>query len=208
MRAKVEDLYIPTHDGTILIVRRVWGGRGKAVLVLPSEGEHISGAFYDDLGHAIADRNTTAYLLELRGHGISEGRWSLEEHRRDIDHVIEMLHKAFHEVYVIAQGLSASLMLEREHTGQAINGMLLIAPRFEHKKGKQEYRLQPVRVQTPTIIFTSAHNDALRRIFGPVRIRAGWAEAASQVEHMRCVHTIRDSLRELEREERPIRFPK
>jgi len=194
-----EDLYIPVADGTILIVKKIFGGRKRAVLILPGRGEQIDTPLYDDLARDAVDGLTTSYTVEIRGHGRSEGRWSMDEHRKDIDHLLRLLHNVFKSVYVIASGASALVMLEREHK-QLIHGMVLLNP---------EKPPIPIRVQTPTAVLVSSHDDILlKRLFGPVRTRAGWKEPfrASALERSRHVRMVFSALQELYVAEKPIRF--
>lgn len=124
-------------DGTILFVRRC-GEDNPAILILPALGERAD-AHLRTL-EAVAPLGT-AYLMELRGHGLSEGEYSLALHRRDVLGWLRFLRRQHGHVYVVAHGLSASLLLEHEESAHRRHaeerpdlpdGMVLAEPVFGH----------------------------------------------------------------------------
>jgi hypothetical protein len=188
----IDELFIPMHDSTILVVRKHSGTR-RALLVLPDHGHTIDDPLYARISTACANGETAVYVLELRGHGKSEGKWSPHDHARDIKRMLDLLSKTYKAVYVLACGLSATHMLEHENAAHA---MLLIDP-----KPQANYRLQ-----TPTIIFsTSRMQPGL--ITGPVLIRH-WPTEHSRVVEEQRMHMLLAALRELYQRERPMRFSK
>lgn len=174
-------------DGTIM---SAWvyerGNPERTLLVLPSLGEKAGR--YEGLMQSLLPENTRGYLLDLRGHGLSQGRWRLSAYRADIAYWIDKLDGPF----VIANGFSAGTMLEYEHQAHELRelpdvpcGMLLLSPiingnnllpagmlarnlekhfgcRIDDQKKVRDqlshYLLGYVRVQTPTTIIIP-HND-------------------------------------------------
>jgi pimeloyl-ACP methyl ester carboxylesterase len=75
------------------------------------------------------------------------------------------------------------------------------------------FRLGPVRVQTPTVLFVKGSlvsddpQDVLKRIFGNVKVfRAPWISPTTRVERIRAEHEIARSVVSLSKAEQPIRF--
>ena len=127
-RKDQERVPVRMNDNTILVLQKVIPVQllsnkirktKIATLVLPGLGASIAAHdyFYEDLGQAIANTTaTTVYLAELRGHGISEGQWSLEKHRTDIITLLSILRQQYQKVLVVAHSLSASILLELENS--------------------------------------------------------------------------------------------
>jgi hypothetical protein len=193
VRISEDKLYIPAKDGRILLLHRRAHGNKRAILI--SCGLKENSTFYERLAEDLADEQTTSYTLELRGHG-SEGKWSLHDHRKDIAHILDLLHKKFKSVYVVASGCSAQVMLEREQDTK-IHGMVLLD--LEHA-----HCAVPLRVQTPTVALVKTHDLALlKKLFGPVRVHAGWKANPESVENR---HLVLSAMKEILISEKPIRF--
>ena len=193
----IEEVYLPVRNGQVTL-RKVPGGRDRAVLVLPTDGERIDSALYRHL-RLIADGRTTVFLLDRHGL-VDPGYAGL---RTVITHVVDHLRASFPALVVVAKGMAASIMLERESGNQHIQGMVLIAPVFERHERRLfrshvAYRLEPVRVQPPTTIFST--DAAVRRVFGPAKVRS-WQPHSPLHE----AHCIIVALRELYRTEAPIK---
>lgn len=156
-----EDLLHKQPDGTRLLVRR-WGTGKRAVLILPALGESLSEGFYDRIASAILARDLTVYALELRGHDLSQGWWTLNAFRVDVAYWIATLSEKHRHVYVIASGLSASVMLEYEEQAHRMpdppipDGMLLLSPVF---------RGRDVLPELPRTFLPGGRRRALARIF-------------------------------------------
>lgn len=204
---RTEDLHVPMIDGTLLVVRRTKCG-DKAVLVFPALGSTIDNDFHIDLCNI---EGATTYIVELRGHGLSEGRWSLEQQREDMRHIIKLLREHFHSVYVIAHDITAALMLESECD---VDGMILVNPLLHTSiKSKQlgsargqiscELHIPRARVQAPTILY--ATHDVLHKVSGPVKLFTSW-KYATDTERIKFTNTIKNAVHDLFLEERPIRL--
>lgn len=116
------------------------------------------------------------YLLELRGHGLSEGRWSSHTEKADVAYVVSLIKKRY-RTFILAKGASATLLLNQD-----TDGMIAISPK----------KSLPVRVHTPTI----AINTHFTSIFGDVRF--------FQAQHLQLHHVISTALQDLQLRERPI----
>jgi alpha-beta hydrolase superfamily lysophospholipase len=197
---RYEDLFIPTHDARLLVLRRFNGGGKRAVLIVPGMQRRISERWYDDLASSLRDESTTTYLLELRGHGLSEGKFSLDQHRKDLELVLGLLRKRFKKIFTISHDLSASVLLSHEHN---LDGMILIEPSLEHKK--EQFRLTPVRVQTHTVIFSS-NTEVLKKVFGPTLLRNWDHHFESSAGHAAGIKAIIEAVHHLYKQETPIRF--
>ena len=203
------------QDGTVLYYREKQGD-GPVVLLLPDVGETIRDPFWMRLQHRLGH----SVAVDLRGHGQSLGTYSYEGHWRDILHWIAKLRG---QLYVIAKGLSASLLLHYENEAHFLHkrpplpdGMVLLDPWFEGRKTSQEpnlkkYVLDPVRVQTPTRIFIPAEEyttEHLRRLFGTcmtfsTKLLHG---KQSKAEQSVLIKDIVGALTAVQEHERPIRF--
>ncbi|MDD9954507.1 MAG: alpha/beta fold hydrolase [Candidatus Woesearchaeota archaeon] len=110
-------------------------GSEHGIVVFPGLGISSQHAFYQQLG----DLDHSVYVVELRGHGKSEGEWSLDHHRQDIAHVLREFKGKHNHLFTVASGLSASLLLEHEHMAHEQNpkgqplpdGMVLLHPTME-----------------------------------------------------------------------------
>jgi alpha-beta hydrolase superfamily lysophospholipase len=192
-----QDIYLPMKDDTVLVVRKISGGSKRAVLLLPGRNEHIDLPLYQDVLSDAADAAGTSYAVDLRGHGRSEGRWSMERHRADIARLLSLLHEKYAQVYVVAAGASAQVMLELEERGSKVQGMVLLLPECA----------KPVRVQAPTTVFVMSHsNGILKKLFGPVKVHAGWKHHATAVERAQRAQMLLDALHGIFSSEKPIRF--
>lgn len=186
----MEVLHHTMHDGVVQYAR-MYEGKGPALIIFPDFGESIKDNFWTTIrshlpGHAI-------YVVELRGHSLSGGAYTLDNHWHDIQYWILRAIKKHKEVVVIAKGLSASILLNYESQVHLLHetrrpplpvGMVLLAPWFEGRKvswkscrktSKQvlkslrSFVLPPVRIQTPTKIFIPYEDYSmghLKKIFG------------------------------------------
>jgi len=192
------DIHVRTPDDTILLCRKrsnaSGASRDTAVLVVPPLQATLAHGTYDRLCAVLPG---TVYLLELRGHGLSEGKWSLQEHEKDIEFLVGELRRHFSAVMLVSFGGSASILLDMENRQRLhADAMVLVTP---------DILPCPVRVQTPTTVF--APDAILHRIFGNVHLHhAPWAQKLLPVEQARQAQLIRDALHELSGHERPIRF--
>ena len=151
-------------DDTVLVVRRFDGPLRAGVLIIPDHGKLIER--YERLAESLQAAGFNVFLLELRGHGLSEGNWSLQKHFSDIEQLLEALryHKHHGALYIIAEGVSATLLLQHR---PAVNGVVLLDPVQEWR----EVKLSPVHVQLPTrIVVGGGAPELLKKIFGPVRV--------------------------------------
>lgn len=129
-----------------------YGSGSRAVLFLPSLGQ--SADVHRHVARALASDDTVCYLPDLRGHGLSQGRWSLFPYRADVAYWIASL-RSYSELYVIGHGLSASTMLEYDHQAHELDdlppmpdGMLLLGPLFSGREILPEgmFRMLNVRL--------------------------------------------------------------
>ncbi len=139
---RVEDVEHRQPDGTVLLLRTFsLGEPRRAILLLPDMGESLSDGLYDALARSLLSPGTVAYAVELRGHTLSQGRWSLHAHRVDIAYLIAHLRRLHGELFVVASGISASTMLEYDDQAHRFpsrmpplpSGMLLLSPTFSGK---------------------------------------------------------------------------
>ncbi len=186
----MEELHHKVHDGSVQYARK-YEGDSPAILVLPDFGESLKDDFWIML-RSYLPKNVT-YFVELRGHPLSSGEYSLKHHWEDIQYWVMRLQREHGNVVVVAKGLTASMLLHYESQAHLLvdrpplpEGMVLLSPWFqgkrvvwnhcrkprEHKaESKRLYNfvLSPVRVQTPTRIFIP-HEDFtvnhLKKIFG------------------------------------------
>jgi pimeloyl-ACP methyl ester carboxylesterase len=193
------DIFVPTHDGTILVLRKRAGGK-SGVLIIPDDAQHIDAAFLEQLSLLLADKRRTTFLLEQRGHGMSEGRWAPHEHRADLLHIVSLVRRTYPHLFVIAFGANASVLLELEQR-LSVDGMVLV---YQGGRFLRRAELPAARVQTPTVLF--AAHDAARRVSGDVRLVAAWDAPRSTVENTARILQLRGALDDLAAQERPIRF--
>ncbi|MBR9701068.1 hypothetical protein GOV11_04340 [Candidatus Woesearchaeota archaeon] len=218
-----EQMHQMMPDGTRLFVRKFTGDSDKAVLVLPDVGESIDEGIYPHLQKHLS--GYTSYFVDLRGHGHSHGKHILDHHWLDIQYWIIRLKKDHKRLYVIAKGLSASLLLKYEDQAHYLDrippipdGLVLLAPLFEgrHSKSKdpamKHFFLGPVRMQTPTRIFIPGKDyttDHLKRFFGNcLTFKASWLHRGpfSHVEMKQGLDKIEAQLTAISKAEKPIRF--
>jgi alpha-beta hydrolase superfamily lysophospholipase len=198
--SSTEHLRFP--DDTILVIRRFQGPGARCVVVLPDFGHTVDE--YEKLCVTLS-RDATVHLLELRGHGLSEGSWSHVKQRSDVEHFLAFLRKSYSHIAVVAHGFSASIMLEREATADRPDAMVLVAPVFiataaffkMHRRVHEHpgpFHLPPVRVRTPAVLLLPPQSDisALHHVSGALMRKCG--------DGIERIAAIRDSLRALERE--------
>lgn len=212
-------------DDTLLYVRRFDGDKKNVILVLPDVGESIEGGIYPALQKLLP--GFTAYFVELRGHYNSQGTHTLYHHWHDIQYWVIRLKKEYDNLYVVARGLSASLLLKYEDQAHYIgenarpplpDGLILLSPSFTGEgyktKDKQllHFRLPAVRTQTPTRIFIPSKEfttDHLKRFFGNcLTIQAKWLHPGSltRVELLLGLKRVVKELKSVAAEGKPIRF--
>lgn len=136
-----ESIHQRMPDGTILLLRRFAFPAKKhssvGVLFLPNPLAHASdqGVVFA-CAEMLPDKQTTSYVLQPRGTGGSEGFWSLASHRADILDWLGALRKIHKKMIVVAEGLSANILLELEEESHHRNekrrflpdGMVLFDP--------------------------------------------------------------------------------
>lgn len=130
----MEERHHRLPDGT-LVYEKAWeSGREAGLLIIPDIGQTVLHPYFDRLGEHLST-HMDVVLLELRGHRLSQGKWSLPQYRRDIAHWI-VKYRSFKRFYVLALGFSATTLLEYDdqaHTfrGPPVpDGMVLINPAF------------------------------------------------------------------------------
>lgn len=106
-------------DGTILLLRRFAIPAKKhariGVLFLPDPFGNVSQQnVLFSCAQRLPDKTLTAYILQPRGTGGSEGFWSLSSHRADVLDWMGALRKTHKKLIVIAEGVSANILLEME----------------------------------------------------------------------------------------------
>lgn len=212
------ELHLHVPHNTVLVARKYDRDTDTAVLIIPDFGETILHGKYDVLCESIP---FTTYLLELRGHGHSEGQWTVAHHLNDVQVLLQSLSGKFRKVFIIAHGITASLLLEWEHQQHLLQpaGMLLVAPEQQRKLGifshtgacrthprlradLASFTMRPVRVQTPTIIFSDPAHPILKSIFGPVKVK----RIQPSISHF--LEDVLVALRDLQIIDVPIRFTK
>lgn len=228
-----QDSHERMPDGIILHCRKRESRSREAVLVLPHITESITGDFYAEIERSLPS-DMAAWMIELRGHGISHGAYDLGKHRDDVRHWVTRLAD-HHRLFVIAVGMSASLVLQFEERANYLSasrrppmpgGMILVSPTFEGglpaRLGSckrparslagelKEFILEPIRLQTPSRIFLPEKESIahLRRLFGSCLARkVGWLHPeASSLEERAGVKDVVAALEELREEDEPIRF--
>ena len=209
------NIHSKMSDGKLLLVKKfVYNKSNKAILILPRVGASIKEEFYQCLGQELSVQGEV-HLLELRGHKLSQGKYSVDAHWGDMQYWIVKLKKEYKEVFVVAEEMSASLLLQFESQVHTMtkslrppipDGYVLIDPVFESKK----YTLPPVRVQTPGIIFVKPQKniDHLKKIFGTVKtVQANWLlYKRNAVEEAGRLKILEKAVAEVIEMERPIRF--
>jgi hypothetical protein len=194
----LEVIHVPHNGGSQsrLLIKRV-GGRSRAVLCIPARRERESDERWKRISSGLVDRQTSVYTLVMRPEGelLSGGEY------RTISEVIALLQESFPMVVVVASAGVASSLLGREERGLHVQGMVLLAPRTIVREGllrRVAFELRPVRLQTPTIIFSD--DPLMRRVFGDVRVRSlhtsGTSLPVRVIEHVRALFA----------RDRPMRF--
>lgn len=185
------------YDGCIAHAR-MSEGIEPPVLILPDPTESIENPLYHALEHTIGHKT---YAIEPRGSKLSLSRYDENMHRKDIEHWIGKLTKAHGGCIVLAKGATAGMMLEYERLSHKqrkmpplARAMVLLDP--SHGR--------PVRVQTPTVIFSGGMHPS---VSGSLQFRrAHWLHSREKLPFLKGVREIADSISAISRHEEPIRF--
>ena len=158
------DSHVRMPDDTVLVVRKFPGMSRAGVLIIPNHDCTI--LRYERLAESLQKCGMNVFLLELRGHGLSEGTWEPRKHDQDIAQLIEALryHQYHGALYLVAEGVSAMLLLQDQ---PAVTGMVLLDPVLRW----HDMALAPVHLRLPTkIVMRGGAPELLKRVFGPVSV--------------------------------------
>jgi len=254
----VEDIHHRQPDGTMIYGKR-WalGKTNTAILIIPNIGETLLDGYYGRFAEHLLEKGTAIFILELRGHKLSEGEWSLHAYRADIAYWMAHFRSTYKHLYVVAHGFSASTMLEYDDQAHRFpsqlpplpDGMVLIDPIFSGKdllpahgrghkvartllgnrayekklrgmnvrfadpkafwKEMEAYVLDPVRIQTPSVLFVAGDELAspLKRVFGSVNMRrVTWLHHGTRAEFAKHARAITEAIAYVKQEGKPHRF--
>ncbi len=242
-------------DGTILYGTS-WRGNsaGTCILLLPNLGETLLHGRYETLCEHLSEEDRDVIALELRGHRLSQGEWSVHAFHADTAALLAYFRSRYETFVVIASGFSASVMLEYDDQAHELrplpplpDGMVLLDPVFDGntllpRQGVvqrlarvvvpkqvvakrlarldvrfedpvrawhffERYRLEPVRIQTPTTLFIADDvlTDRLKRLFGSVTLEQ-LEPGTTRAELARHTARVRAAVDRVLSGERPHRF--
>jgi alpha-beta hydrolase superfamily lysophospholipase len=187
-----DDVHVRMPDDTVLVVRKFSGHERTGVLIIPDHGKEIGR--YEALAHVLHSMGCNVFLLELRGHGLSEGEWDERSHRSDIKQIISALqyHARHQSLYLVAEGTTAAMLLKE---APQANGMVLLDPAVP---------VEPVHVTIPVrIVLKGDAMPLLKRVFGPVVVMRYDAK-------LRWLSLVQESILQFQKTAtiaRPIRHP-
>jgi alpha-beta hydrolase superfamily lysophospholipase len=131
---------VKASDGSTLFVRR-WDSRGdaKASILIMHGITGYSGPYGPLVAEQLADAGYTVFGMDLRGHGLSDGRRgdypSRERFVRDLTETVTLVRTKSSKLVLLGHSLGALSAIAAVNAGEAVDGLALVSVASRIKTG-------------------------------------------------------------------------